>query len=545
MRRWKPTFLIRLTTGLLLAAAYPAQAGSVGDYARVDDAGGWNPDVAFDPDHGLYLVVWTGPEMTRGRFIHRDGQPLGDTFDIHDGVGGARFPAVAFSPAHGEFLVTWDGYDRPGQPDTIFGQRVRSPDGALVGSNFRIMTSASIRSQVAWGSVSQCYMVVSGYGAIVAQRVSGSGMLLGSQINVSVGWMPGVSYSPGADAFLVSWDHESPPDIPGIGAKRYAAASGAPLEDTFAVSPTVADRSHSTHDAALGRWLVQYQDHTFGYDQYVRFINDDGTPGSGPLPAADTPAFEGETHAGCDIAFSSGAGAYLSVFGMNEGIFGQILDRNGTRRRSRITLGTGEFTFHSNAADPTRDRFLTVWSGSPVAGGAWYVYYRFYDLYTPVTGLSATPEPRRIRLTWNQPADTDMTHVMIRFSTAGTPANTDEGSLAARLAVTPGTSGSFIHAGLDRTQTYHYAVFAYDGILPAWSVGVSVNASPGLAGDMDADGDVDQSDFGWLQVCLSGSGQPYPPSCAIADLEGDGDVDQGDLDIFRACMGGANQPPGC
>jgi len=49
----------------LLAAAISVtssllQAGPMGAYSQVDEAGGWNPDVAFDPDHDLYLVVWTG-----------------------------------------------------------------------------------------------------------------------------------------------------------------------------------------------------------------------------------------------------------------------------------------------------------------------------------------------------------------------------------------------------------------------------------------------------------------------------------------------------
>ena len=68
------------------------------------------------------------------------------------------------------------------------------------------------------------------------------------------------------------------------------------------------------------------------------------------------------------------------------------------------------------------------------------------------------------------------------------------------------------------------------------------------AGDLDRDGDVDQSDFGHLQVCLSGPGVPQEDdACTGALLDGDDDVDSGDVIIFRGCLSGTNVPgdPGC
>ncbi len=546
MKRASCTFAM-ICLSVMLAAS-PAVAAHLGEAQSIDPAGGWNPDVAFDPDHGLYLVVWTGAEVTRGRLIDRNGSPASPVFPIHDSVGGSRFPAVAYSRQRSEFLVTWDSYSRPGEPDTIWGQRVRSPDGVLMGGNFRIAAHGSVRSAVAWGSVSQCYMVIYGLSNVYARRVSGSGAMLGEEISVSAaGWYPTVSYSSATDSFLASWDDGSP----GIAARRYAAQTGQPLGAAFQLSPGAADRSHSTYDPQAHRWLVQYQDQslaaTQSYDQFVRFVNDDGTLGPGPFPTANTPDFEGETNLGCDIAFSDKAGAYLSVFGSNEGVFGQLLDRNGTKRRARITVGTGDFTFHSNAADPLNDRFLTVFSGSPAPGGPWHAYYRLYALYVPVANLASAPQPGRIRLTWDQPADADMTEVMIRFSTSSTPGGPDDGDLAAQLSVAPGASASFIHAGLDHNSTYYYAVFAYDGKTPAYSMAVAADNRPGLPGDLDGDQDVDQNDFGTFQCCLSGIDKPYPGGCASADLEGrgDGDVDEGDFEVLRNCMGGSDQPPGC
>jgi len=59
-------------------------------------------------------------------------------------------------------------------------------------------------------------------------------------------------------------------------------------------------------------------------------------------------------------------------------------------------------------------------------------------------------------------------------------------------------------------------------------------------GDFDGDGDVDQSDFGHLQVCLTGPGGGIADGCSDADLNGDGHVDQDDVVTFLGCMSGAD-----
>ena len=59
--------------------------------------------------------------------------------------------------------------------------------------------------------------------------------------------------------------------------------------------------------------------------------------------------------------------------------------------------------------------------------------------------------------------------------------------------------------------------------------------------DFDRDGDVDQSDFGRLQACLSGPGFTQDnPDCEFALLDGDDDVDADDFGLLQACLSGAN-----
>lgn len=68
---------------------------------------------------------------------------------------------------------------------------------------------------------------------------------------------------------------------------------------------------------------------------------------------------------------------------------------------------------------------------------------------------------------------------------------------------------------------------------------IEIRAFPRYRGDFDDDGDVDQDDFGGMQRCLSGIGNPqFEPACLEARLDGDTDVDDDDLALFRICISG-------
>lgn len=61
--------------------------------------------------------------------------------------------------------------------------------------------------------------------------------------------------------------------------------------------------------------------------------------------------------------------------------------------------------------------------------------------------------------------------------------------------------------------------------------------------DFNGDMDVDQSDFGHMQACLSGGmSSQTDPACQNAKFDADEDVDQQDLLIFRGCMSGPGVP---
>jgi hypothetical protein len=77
----------------------------------------------------------------------------------------------------------------------------------------------------------------------------------------------------------------------------------------------------------------------------------------------------------------------------------------------------------------------------------------------------------------------------------------------------------------------------YGSDMETWQVRVKSR------GDLDDDGDADQSDFGLFQKCMSGNSQLYASGCGNADLNGDGFVDSLDLTIFLGCMAGPNIAP--
>jgi hypothetical protein len=64
--------------------------------------------------------------------------------------------------------------------------------------------------------------------------------------------------------------------------------------------------------------------------------------------------------------------------------------------------------------------------------------------------------------------------------------------------------------------------------------------------DLDADGDVDLTDFSLFRICFGGPNRPPGTMCAAdADFDNDGDVDLADFARFQACFNGPNRPLAC
>jgi hypothetical protein len=194
-----------------------------------------------------------------------------------------------------------------------------------------------------------------------------------------------------------------------------------------------------------------------------------------------------------------------------------------------------------------------------------------YSATMTITGSGATNSPQTIAvsLTINprpsphisrSPADVWIGTTVRANLPAGqmTVANAGIGTLsynissdAPWLSVSPPSGSS---SGLVNTHDLIYSVATlpvgtYDATITITAAGadnspqtiaVTVVLDPiFIPGDLDGDMDVDQSDFGILQACLTLTGQgDISPACTAANLDHDMDIDQNDMDIFQRCMRG-------
>jgi hypothetical protein len=479
------------------AVSQSVHAALLGNNIQISGPGGRFPDVAFNSVDGKYLVAWPDYNALRitGRFVTATGAVSGTPFPISDAGFGALYPALAYNAAGNEFLVTWD--DAGDRGGVIFGQRVRGSDGALMGTNFVIGTRyGGIRSAVAWSPVSSTYLAVYwGPGPeidIYGQRVSGNGALLGPNFNISndaiFSGYPAVTWGASGNQFLVTWDNEDG----NIHGRRVDPATGALLGSRIIVTTGGGkDRSCIAYDSVNNRWLVQFNNGAnagFSYDQYGQLVNADGTLSGGMIPLAHTPAFEGDTQFGGDVAFVPNARRFYSSFGTDTGMGGQESFSNGAPVGPQVVLGSGYFTSLNNAADPQRNRFLTAWEG--YVGGSWQVFGQLCAASIhPPSDFTATGRDGQASLAWRNPDDGHFTGTLIRVRTDRYPTGPDDGALVVDRNMPPSVNETFVQMPLANWTTYYYAAFAHD-VGPNYSLAAQVAATP-----RPATSEIDSSTF--------------------------------------------------
>jgi len=494
-----------LILALALPQPEPSGAALLGNNFELSGPGCRFPDVAFGSADSRYLVVWPDYSAGRvlGRFVTHTGTVSAAAFPISEAPYGALYPAVAYDETSHEFLVTWD--DAGDRGGVIYGQRVRASDGALVGANFPIGSIyGGIRSAVAWSSVSGCYLVVYwGPGGaapeVYGQRVAGDGALLGANFNISndgvFSGYPAVAWGVSDNQFLVTWDN----DDGNIHGRRVDPGSGALLGSMIVVTTGGAkDRSCSAYDSVNQRWLVQFNDGAnagMSYDQSGQLINADGTLNGGLIPLAHTPAFEGDTQFGGDVAFVPGARRFFSSFGTDNGMGGQESSATGALVGPQVVLGTGYYTSLNNAADPEHNRFLTVWEG--LVSGSFRVFGQLCAAtLEPVTDFTATSQDTQNALAWRNPPDGHFTGTMIRMRTDRYPASPDDGVLVVDRAGVPGASDSFLHTNLVNWATCYYSAFAHD-VGPNYALAAQAAATPRPPVTIISTSDFNSGTDGW------------------------------------------------
>jgi hypothetical protein len=284
---------LAIAAALLVASAAIAAEIGVNDF-RISQMGpdgdtshsAISPDVAYNRQDDLYLVVWygdhdvDGENEVHGRLIGSDGTPLGSSFAISDmGPDGdttydAINPAVAYNPVDNEFLVVWrgddDGVGFDGEFE-VFGQRLTADTALQIGTNdFRITDVGPAGSpvnsagspDVVHNSTDNQYLVVwtnEGLGGLdnnehemYGQRLSSTGAQIGTNdFRISQTGPDGdpaydvfssaVAYNQTSNEYLVVWsgDDNTPPLVDSeeeIFGQRLSATGGAIGADDFRIS---------------------------------------------------------------------------------------------------------------------------------------------------------------------------------------------------------------------------------------------------------------------------------------------------------------------
>ena len=301
----------------------------------VYEGGQVRPHVASGAD--TFLVVWTDtqptPSRIRGQRVSAEGALLGAPFDISDGAGWAVSPDVTYNAALGDFFVAWQD-SRPGMHDDIYAQRV-TPEGALAGANLAVSNALGNQQFVALtahGSAGKVFFVWNDWRA-------GTPQLYGRELDFSGG-------------------------IPPLPEVRISTHTIKPGISTVAFVP------NSPADAYLAVWEAP----TGEGDLLARLVLSDGGFVGSPTVVSDDPHLQALP--ALAVATETTPVSALAVWmdarvGVNTGIYGQRLDKNGARvgLHFGLTPLPRLQTQPAGAYSSTSDRSLIVWANVHGGGG--------------------------------------------------------------------------------------------------------------------------------------------------------------------------------
>ncbi len=305
------------------------------------------------------------------------GGPIGHNFNISNlPATGAVVPSIAYNGDRDEYLVVWWN-DRPGNDD-IYGRRV-SGDGALIGNWFAIAAGAGHERafpDVAYNSQAEEYLVVwvDNYSDICAQRVSATGQLQGTEIDIGgmgdENWGPAVAYASTENKYLVVWT-EKTGTVYAFAGKEVTSMGSPGIR--FAIDPNCLNCSEAQADLAYNRprneFLVVWGEHVGGdYDVYGRRVKMTG--GTGTLGPA-FPIFDSVNDEWTPVVAAlpghSGQGQYLVVcqtyIGVGDKwIQGQFVAFDGSLQGSLIEISsTSGATGPAVAGSESTGQYLVVW----------------------------------------------------------------------------------------------------------------------------------------------------------------------------------------
>jgi hypothetical protein len=186
-----------------------------------DDNWKWSPEVAYDFEHNVYLVVWedlwpgTNHHNIYGTMVTPSGTFLPE-FLIYDGIYNSMQPAVAYDSFNDQFLVVW-AYDSAGDgtDNDIYGRFVPWNMPSLpYETEFGVETSRNNtdKPRLAYSPISDEFLIVwkveddPSYIAGGIIKSNKTGFPVDISRGPEVRDFPDVTYNQAANDFLVAWD---------------------------------------------------------------------------------------------------------------------------------------------------------------------------------------------------------------------------------------------------------------------------------------------------------------------------------------------------
>lgn len=404
---------------LLLTLPTPALAGAligeifpIAGNSKLIEVG---PALAYNPDREEYLAVWwndrEGNDDIQAQRLAKSGQKLGPAFYIaassptneHE----RRYPDVAYNPQHKQYLVVWENKDSTGFY-SINGKRV-SGEGIVIDQNDieirKPSTDTCTKPAIAYGFTSDLYLVAWAETShtmpithtIYGQLMNAQGMWAAPAFKISEGpdvlRNPDIAYNRHANRHLVVWEQDKINTDNKTGVKGHqVTGDGMVWESPILIADYT---GHSRHPAAAAiptspgkiKFMVVFElEHSAGnHNILAKFYDEEGT-----LTDEKNVAYNANNETAPAVAGSEAAQEYLVMWREDIGILTKPIKARAYNS-SGADLGVRHLLAGTDADFPAvvagyRGDFLLAWQDTPQGTSDWNIYGALFGnrVYIPI-----------------------------------------------------------------------------------------------------------------------------------------------------------------
>ena len=392
-----------LTLLLMLTTFLPALAGAVfglpfpiADSINLDEN---HPAVAYNPDRKEYLAVWHNDGLKdnlQAQRLDQHGQKIGSAFFISQGDNHLlAYPDVAYNSQHGQYLVVWENMDGDGWI-SIQGRRIAGDGTVLDDSDLLISyldeDVEAYNPAVAYSASADRYVVVwaemsvspTAY-HVFARKVPHTDNPEGVKIEISqspyLHRNPDIAYNPGIHKLLVVWEQYSNVEsitqvrgrlLTGNVAFENDAFTFDPGRDTSITNPAVAAISNPS--GAIKFMVVAQNAFTStDFDILGYFLNQ-----AGNVTLKANPAQASSSETSPAVSGSEASGEYLVAWredaaAGDKPIKARRYDLSGDNIYEPYTLDAANANYPAVAAGALGS-FLLAWQDQPLSAATDEIY---------------------------------------------------------------------------------------------------------------------------------------------------------------------------